>query len=361
MCPSRKIPADWPVGRLFMLERGLWARRRADGSVVYGISYRLGRKLRRETIGPALRRARAELAARKTDRARGKLKADRQPKAPPFDEFAETYVEHARRSKRSWKTDEERLGPLKAFFGSTPLDQLTAWDIERFRTDKRDQGVTLATVNRYTSLLKRLFALAIQWGVIETSPAASIRLYKEEEKPVRVLSLADEKKLIAAAADHLKPLIIVALQTGLRRGELLGLWWEHVDLPGRLLTVARSKSGRVRHVPLNDIALDALQAIRGERDLGPVFTYRGRPVGKVWKAFAAAVDRAKIRHCRLHDLRHTYATRAAAAGVPVTTLQRLLGHASVQTTQRYTHPSRADLREAVFAVQEKFYGERTKV
>jgi len=119
-----------------------------------------------------------------------------------------------------------------------------------------------------------------------------------------------------------------------------------VDLGSGTITVKHSKSGRVRHVPLNKTAQEALSSIPGPR-VGHVFLYRGLPIKDVKTAFLKAVKRAGIPRCRFHDVRHTFATRLVLAGVDLATVKELMGHASISTTMRYAHPSPPHKREAV--------------
>lgn len=160
----------------------------------------------------------------------------------------------------------------------------------------------------YIAVLKRLFNLAIDWNLVERNPFKRVALYRVEEKLMRVLTPDEERRLIEAAAPHFKPLIIVAINTGMRRGELLDLQWEQVDLQSWTITVEHSKNGRVRHIPINKTALEALSKLPGPR-VGHVFHYRGLPIKAVKTAFNGAVRRAGIAHCRFHDLRHNADSR----------------------------------------------------
>ena len=228
---------------------------------------------------------------------------------------------------------------------SRPIDEITAWDIERFKA-ARVEKVKKSSVNRDIAVLKRLFSLAIDWNLIDKNPLKKVALYRMEEKLMRVLTPNEERKLIKAAAAHFKPLIIVAINTGMRRGELLDLQWEQVDLQSRTITIKHSKSGRVRHIPINKTAQEALGGLPGPR-AGHVFRYRGSPIKDTKTAFKGAVKRAKIPHCRFHDLRHTFATRLVLAGVDLATVKELMGHASISTTMRYAHPTPPHKRDAV--------------
>ncbi len=254
-------------------------------------------------------------------------------------------MQHAKKSKRSWKRDDETLKLAKQFFKRKRIDEVTGWDVERFKA-ARVKRVSKSTVNRELAILKRLFTLAVDWNLVEKNPVKKVAMYRIEETVMRVLSQEEEQKLINAAAPHFKPLIIVAINTGMRRGELLALQWEQVDLHNRTITIKHSKNGKVRHIPINKKAQEALMNIPEPHE-GHVFIYRGSPIKAVKTAFAGAVRRAGIAQCRFHDLRHTFATRLVLAGVDLATVKELMGHASISTTMKYAHPNPPHKREAV--------------
>ena len=124
----------------------------------------------------------------------------------------------------------------------------------------------------------------------------------------------------------------------MRRGELLNLQWEQVDLQSCTITIKQSKSGKVRHVPINKKTQEAVECIP-EPHTGYVFVYRGLPIKAVKTTFAGAVRRAGIPHCTLHSTRHTFATRLVLAGVDLASVMQLLGHANISTTMKYAHPA----------------------
>ncbi len=121
---------------------------------------------------------------------------------------------------------------------------------------------------------------------------------------------------------------------------------EQVDLQSKTITIKQSKNGKVRHIPINKKAQEALESIPEPHE-GYVFVYRGLPIKAVKTAFAGAVRRAGIQHCTLHCCRHTFATRLVIAGVDLATVMQLMGHASISTTMKYAHPSPPHKREAV--------------
>lgn len=146
-------------------------------------------------------------------------------------------------------------------------------------------------------------------------------------------------------ADHLTPVVLVAINTGLRRGELLSLRWADVDLGSKLLTVRadKAKSGKQRHVPLNAEAHAVLQAWKQQAD-GDAQVFQPADVKTAW---ASLLDRAGVAGFRFHDLRHTFASKLVTKGVDLNTVRELLGHGDIKMTLRYAHLAPAHLAAAV--------------
>ncbi|UCG51023.1 MAG: site-specific integrase [Candidatus Latescibacterota bacterium] len=332
-------------GEVAHLDRGIFVRKNRNGTLSYGISYLYKGTLIREIIGPTKTLAKQVLQSRKSEIAQDKFKIPKKRRSPKFDTVCDRYLEHAKKEKKSWQRDELALKIAKKFFKKKRIDELAPFDFERFKAARADQ-VSKSTVNRDLSVLKRLFNLAIDWNLVATNPLKKVAVYRLDEKTMRVLSHEEERRLIEAAAPHIRPLIIVAINTGMRRGELLSLQWEQVDLQSRTITIKHSKNGRVRHIPINKTTQEAFVALP-EPHTGHVFRYHGSPIKEVKSAFAGAVRRAAIPHCTLHSCRHTFATRLVSAGVDLATVKELLGHASVSTTMKYTHPAPQHKRDAV--------------
>lgn len=146
--------------------------------------------------------------------------------------------------------------------------------------------------------------------------------------------------------DHLSPAVLLSMNTGLRRGELLALLWTDINFHEKRLTVrgAAAKTGDTRHIPLNDEALTVLEDWRRDsREWERVF-----PVTTSFKtAWSALLERARITRFRWHDLRHHFASRLVQVGVPLTTVRELLGHGSLTMTLRYAHLAPNQTRDAV--------------
>jgi integrase len=212
----------------------------------------------------------------------------------------------------------------------------------------------------------------LEWGLsdptqgrVPRSPAGRVRWITQREACKLVTTARHESQ-----APYLADLIMVALHTGLRRGELLDLEWSRVDLKRRLLHLFPHHQKGRKHstVPLNGPAKEALLRRAGYRasicpDSPWVFTKRGERLGSVKKAFATACRKAGIEDFTFHDLRHTCAAWLVQAGVPLRTVAEILRHASITTTMRYAHLSPDDARAGVAALERSISrsAERQKV
>ena len=196
-----------------------------------------------------------------------------------------------------------------------------------------------------------MFNLAMDWNIAEENPVQKVKLFSEKDAmKERNLTDTEEAELLTQSPDYLKPILVVALNTGMRRGEILSLKWKQVDLNKGYLRVEQTKSGRNRIVPINGYLHQELLKVK---DLNGKSEYvfpnpkTGKPFTEVKKSFKSACKRAGIHDLRFHDLRHTFATRLIESGVDLITVRDLLGHFSVRVTQRYTHSSQNQKKEAV--------------
>ncbi|MDQ7779427.1 MAG: tyrosine-type recombinase/integrase [Planctomycetota bacterium] len=256
-----------------------------------------------------------------------------------FSEVAAEYMKYARANKRSWARDELSLKHLTKSFGDRALTQISVKDVEEYKAMRRESRKP-ATTNRELACLKHLFTKAIIWGYARENPVKKVKLFRENNQRVRFLEPNERARLLAFCSKQLKPLLCVALNTGLRMGELLALTWADVDLARRSIHVKDSKSGEGRHVPLNAEALSALQSEPRHIDCPSVFFNRdGHPYRSARTAFETACKRAGITDFRPHDCRHDFASRLAMSGVDLNTIRELLGHRSIGMTARYAHLS----------------------
>jgi integrase len=256
-----------------------------------------------------------------------------------------TWYRANRKSVRGYTENMQRLKKVFTLWWTLPLTEITDGMLESIKTERRTKHKnTGATVRRDLSRLRGVFRLARKRGFANDA-FDSVELPDVDSAPkVRFLSDAERKRLTQALGldstpDYLRAMVIVSLNTGLRRGELFGLAWENVDLKQNVLTVAAttSKTNRTRHVPINATARAALKDWQPKQASGLVFPGRE---GKFWtakKSWASLLKRAEITGFRWHDMRHDFASRLVMGGVELFTVGALLGHDRATTTQRYAH------------------------
>jgi integrase len=255
-----------------------------------------------------------------------------------------------------------------------PLVEFSGWTIEKWRSARVKAGLAPSTINRDLTALGGLFSRALEWKLIDSHPLDTVKALQEPDARVRWLSDDEESRLrgalvareerertgrttanewraerryqllpeIAPSAyvDHLQPMVLLSLNTGMRQGETLKLRWDAVDLERALLTVrgATAKSRRVRHIPLNSEALAVLVQWRAQTPGAVVFPGReGEPITEIKTAWGNLVKAAKVIDFTWHDMRHHFASRLVMAGVDLNTVRELLGHADLKMTLRYAH------------------------
>lgn len=331
-----------------------WYRRGPTGHkvkhVAHGYTLQVHGKQERKTDASWSKEdAQAALAARMHER-------DTAAAAPAiaallFGQAVERYLA-AKSRKKSVADDKRHLAVFTTAFGAdAPLSEITAarisaWKAERLAAicPQTKAPYSAAAINRPLAALRHLLRLARdEWEVLAAAPR--IRLEREPQGRVRWLEPADEGRLLEACQKsrtrHLADVVTVALETGLRKAELLGLTWDRVDLSRGVLRLEVTKSGRRREVPMRQAVYDLLAALPGPRE--------GRlwPARKIRTAFESAVTAAGLEDFRFHDCRHHFASWFMMRGGSLQALKELLGHQDIKTTLIYAHLSPAHLRAEV--------------
>jgi integrase len=308
--------------------------------------YYRGRRIR-ESVSESKQEATRALQARMGDIVRGEFRIKGRDRESFFQEFALEYAKHLKLTRRGWKKELSRLKMLVRHFGKKLLSAVTPYDVERFKTSRRVK-VAGSSVNRELALLKTMYSKARQWGFSGAeNPVKGVRYYSERQRE-RILGDEDSRRLVAACGESVRPVVVVALNTGMRLSEILDLRWEDVDLDRRYLRVERSKNNRSRKIPMSSLVREVLLELRG-RGGSYVFTKAGSAerLRSVRTAFMTACRRAALEGLRFHDLRHTFATNLVMNGVDLVTVKEILGHSDIAMTVRYSHPSDARKMEAV--------------
>lgn len=251
-----------------------------------------------------------------------------------FNAFSETYLQdYAMIAKKSWKTDACQLRIMNEFFEDIELREISPLMIQKFRASRLREGVTESTCNRYLALLKRMFSIAIEEGYAGENPVKKVKFFSEKSNlRERILTEEEEERLMETGSDALKPILVVALNTGMRRGEILNLRWVQIDFKAKRIRVEKTKSGEVRHIPINDVLLYELRRLKGKNSHVFFNPETGKPYVDLKKGFKAACRRADIKGMRFHDLRHTFASRLVEKGADIETVRDLLGHHSITIT-----------------------------
>jgi len=265
-----------------------------------------------------------------------------------FSEVSKEFIEkYSKVNKRSWKRDQLSISHLDKFFGSKFIYEIKEKDIEEYKKERLLTGIKHSTLNRELACLKTILNKAKEWGYIEQVP--KIKLFKENNQRVRYLTEEEEEKLLKVAPEPLRSIIIVALNTGMRQGEILNLKWRDIDLKEEIIIIQDSKSREKRVVHMNQSTKEVFLNLLSSKSKEYVFEKEGKKLDTFYIShlFAKLVKQAGIKDFRFHDLRHTFASRLVMAGVNLKTIQELIGHKSYQMSLRYSHLSPEVKKQAV--------------
>jgi len=293
----------------------------------------------------------------------------------------------ARTHQKAHKQNIKRIETVFKPFLKRKLDDIGVIDLERWRAGRKAIGNKTSTINRDIASIKAVFNRAVYFEVLETNPIAKVKKAREDTRPrVRYLSDEEQSSLLAALddrecrrvserssannwrkerrykmlsdlkkvsfTDHLKPMVILSLHTGMRRGEVFDLDWRDVDFQVRSIAVVgdTAKSGKTRHIPMSRTCYDVLRSwqVQCGGSTGRVFqNANGERFDNVKKSWGKLLKQAGIENFRWHDMRHHFASRLAMAGVDLNSIRELLGHSDYEMTLRYAHLAPSHKRKAV--------------
>ena len=346
--------------------KGLILEVRATGGKTYYLRYQDKRGKTRQIRLAKESDVSLQQARQLADKARNKIAMGVDPceekaavkAVPTFAQFAARYLEFVQGYKRSWQTDESLLrNHLLPRFGKKYLDEITRDDVLRMHRARLEEGAKPGSANCLLILLRAMFNLALRWEIphLHANPTKGVPLYEENNQRDRYLSSDEAQRLYqavcASESPMLRYIVPMLILTGARKREVLDARWEDLDVVNRRWRIAMTKSGKARHVPLSDGALQVLQLVPRLSDCAWVFANPAtrKPFVSIFYAWNTARTRAGLADVRIHDLRHSFASLLVNSGRTLYEVQHLLGHTQIKTTQRYAHLSQETLLEAANA------------
>ena len=329
---------------------------------VYWMCYKVNGKVYRESTGnTAQKDAEYVLACRRKEIEEGLL-PNAKKISYKFAELAKEYLKWAER-QRSYKDKKLWMRQLVEVFGNHDVKDLNTREIEQWQSSRLKYNKP-STVNRLLATLKHMVNKGVQWemaGDGALKQVRNVKLLPENNRRLRFLSVEECQVLIDCCAPHLKPIVTVALHTGMRKSEILGLKWEQIDLTHGFILLETSKNGERREIPIDNTLREMFEEMPHSIESINVFTDRdGNPYKEVKKSFRTALKKAGISDFRFHDLRHCFASHLVMAGVDLVSVKELLGHKSLTMTMRYSHLSHGHKRKAVNVLDKVLSNVQTK-
>jgi len=324
--------------------------KRSDSKVYY-LDYTdaQGNRVKESTGTTSKKLAEDILAKRKNDVIQQK-KLGIKPVIPVlFSDFVNQYLEYSAANKRakSTKLDKMALRNLSSYLtgkGRQYIDEITEEDIEGYKAE-RSKTVSKSTVTRELASIKHFFTIAGKWKKIGKSPAAEVKKPGQPPGRVRYLSIEEIRRLLdACKLPYLKLFVVISLNTGMRKNEVLQLKAEDIDFENGLIHLEDSKNKERADILMNSLVFKALKEYP---DYPSESSSRIFNVDDVKKSFAGALKRAGIKNFKIHDVRHTFASHLAMSGTPLTTLKELMRHKTIQMTLRYAHLSPSHKRQEI--------------
>lgn len=293
-----------------------------------------GRRITR-IIGPSKREAEAIAATLKADILRDPYGFGRKKPEVLFEDHAKEFLElYSKQNKRSWQRDEISLAHLTEFFKGKYLSEITPESIEKYRAKRKADGLSPATINRELACLKTLFNKAIEWEKAERNPAAKVKKFREPNTMERILTPDESDRLLNSASPVLRSVLLLALNTAMRSGEIKHLRWRDVDFVKGFILIEDSKSGRSRKIPMSGPVFDMLHEMSRNRE----FVFENPKTQTCYTSFKTAFEgacrREEIKGVRFHDTRHTAISRMIEAGVDLVTVSKIAGHSDIRMTMR---------------------------
>ena len=319
----------------------------------YWIDYRVAGRRHRQKIGPSKKLAETVLQKRQVEIAENKFLDVKKEEKIKFKDFAHVYLEnHCKVNNKAWATaDWTYLNPankksLVAYFGDKFLHEISPLMIEQYKRERKET-VKSSTVNRALVILSSMLNRAIDWGKAKNNPMQRVKLLKINNQRLRYLEKVEIQNLLNVSSPKLNAIITLALNTGLRKGEIEKLKWDDVDLRKNTICLLEQKNGSKSYIPINGPARQVLMTHRRCINSPFVFCKNNGESYNVRKSFETALKKSGILNASFHTLRHTFGSYLAMSGVDLNTIRELMRHKSISMTLRYAHLSKDHKGRAV--------------
>ena len=275
-----------------------------------------------------------------------------------FSELADKYLEWCNGRQKSFSRKKVIVKILNNYLKNKLIQDISIEELEIIQNDYIKTKHSINYVNNIIKILKAMFTKAYDWEMIDENILKRVRKVKQlkgENKRLRYLSEEEAERLISHCEPYLKPIVITALNTGMRKSEILYLTWDRVDLKNRLILLDKTKNGERREIPVNDTLYQVLSEM--VRNIKTDYVFYNpetlKPYYDVKKSFAGGLRKSHILDFHFHDLRHTFASRLVMSGIDLTTVKELLGHKSITMTLRYSHLASSHIQNAVKVLDNK--------
>ena len=265
----------------------------------------------------------------------------REEKKVRLKTLADLYEKYSEVNKLSHGKNNFTKVILEFFGDGEDVNKIKACKIEDFKKHLKDNRKNSnSTINKYISALSKMYNLGIENKIIKDNPVREVKKLREENHKIRFLTKEKEIRLFKAidsSFPYLRPLVVCALQTGMRRGEIFNLKWSNIDFEYGFIELLQTKSGKARKIPLSDSLSKELNKLPQESDYVFINKQTGLPYTDIHKSFTTVLKEANIENFRFHDLRHSVATRLVEKNIDLVVVKEILGHSKIDTTMRYAH------------------------
>jgi integrase len=364
-------------------------RTNGDGSVSYQVKVRLlGHKPVTETF-KRLTDAKRWAGKTEDEIREGKYFKNSEAKKHTLEDLIDRYIKNVLPEKKTADSQKQQLDWWKGQIGDkllvdvTPAlvsemrDKLLQEPIIHSRKEKQKDGTfkivtiekkrTHATANRYLAVLSHVFTLAVnEWQWVDNNPLQKVKKGKEPRGRVRFLSDDERNRLLTASKEsknkYLYSIVVLALSTGMRHGEIMNLTWDDIDFQRNRIILHDTKNGERRAAPLNGLAYELLKGLTKVKRIDSKLVFassikKGKKPVDTRTAWKVALRKAGIEDFRFHDLRHSAASYLAMDGATLAEIAEVLGHKTLQMVKRYAHLSEQHTSKVVARMNEKIFGE----